>query len=141
MMKNQRPKEEKIIKDIRNLFRLKKEQNDTAIKGVTNLFRLRQEVKGIKDIVLRNIKNLFEYEKEEENYCKPIRVNNFWSDNYIEYKGRANKNRILLIEEYVKKIRPYLRDIVDDLKQCDTWKIQLTITILFLLKMIMMKSI
>ena len=43
-MKNPRPKEEKIIKCIRNLFRLKKE---------------------IKDTVLRNINKLFEYGKEE----------------------------------------------------------------------------
>ena len=34
---------------------------------------MKKEVKGIKDIVLRNIKNLFEYEKEEENYYKPVR--------------------------------------------------------------------
>ena len=47
MMKNPKPEEEKIIKDIRNLFRLKK------------------ETKEIKYMVLRNIKNLFEYEKEE----------------------------------------------------------------------------
>ena len=32
MVKKPRPVEEKIIKDIRNLFRLKKEQNVTAIK-------------------------------------------------------------------------------------------------------------
>ena len=25
----------------------------------------------------KNIKNLFEYEKEDENYYKPVRVNNF----------------------------------------------------------------
>ena len=42
MMKNLRPEEEKIIKGIRNLFRLKKEQNDTAIKTVRNLFRLKK---------------------------------------------------------------------------------------------------
>ena len=34
---------------------------------------MKKEVKGIKDIVLRNIKNLSEYEKEEENYYKPVR--------------------------------------------------------------------
>ena len=33
-MENPRPKEEKMIKDTRNLFRLKKEQNDTAIKDI-----------------------------------------------------------------------------------------------------------
>ena len=82
MIKNLRLKEEKIIKDIRNLFRLKKEQNETAIKDIRNLFRLKKEIKGIKNILLTNIKNLFEYEKEEENYDKPVRVNNFLSNNY-----------------------------------------------------------
>ena len=101
-MENPRSEEEKIIKDIRNLFRLKK------------------EVKGIKDIVLRNIKNLFEYEKEEENFYKPVRVNNFWSNNYTEYKSNGDKNRLLSAEGYLDKIRPYLIDIINDLKQSDT---------------------
>ena len=39
-MGNRRPEEEKILKDIRNLFRLKKEQHDTAIKDIRNHFRL-----------------------------------------------------------------------------------------------------
>ena len=131
-MENPRTEEEKIIKDIKNLFRLKKEQNDTAIKDIRNLFRLKKEVKGIKDIVRRNIKNLSEYEKEEENYYKPVRVNNVWSNNYIAYKRNCDKNRILSVEEYLDKIKPYLRDIINDLKQSDTWKIQLTITINFI---------
>ena len=48
---------------------------------------------------------------------------------------------MLPIEEYLDKIRPYLRDIVNDVKQSDTWKIQLTITIiLLLLKMKMIRK-
>ena len=43
-------------------------KKETIIKGIRNLSRLKKEIKGIKDIVLRNIKNLFEYEKNEENY-------------------------------------------------------------------------
>ena len=39
MMENSRPEEEKMIKDIRNLFRLKKELNYTAVKDIRNLFR------------------------------------------------------------------------------------------------------
>ena len=39
---------------------------------------------------------------------------------------------MLLVEEYLNKIRPCLRDLVNDLKQSDTWKIQLTITINFI---------
>ena len=87
-----------------NLFRLKKEQNDTATKDIRSLFRLKKEVQGIKDIVLRNIKNLFDYEKGEENYYKPVRVNKFWSNNYIEYKSNGDKNKILSIEEYLDKL-------------------------------------
>ena len=39
-MKNPRPDEEKLIKDIRNIFRLKNELNYTAIKEIRNLFRI-----------------------------------------------------------------------------------------------------
>ena len=86
----------------------------------------------IKDTVLRDIKNLFEYEKEEESYYKPVTVNNFCNNNYIEYRSNSDKNRILSVEESLDKIRPYLRDIINDLKQPDTWKIKLTITIYFI---------
>ena len=47
-MKNSRSEEEKIIKDIRNIFRLQKEQNDTAMKDIRNLFRLKKEWKELK---------------------------------------------------------------------------------------------
>ena len=121
MMENPRSEEEKITKAIRNFIRIKKEQKDTAIKDIKNLFSLKKEVKVIKDIVLRNIKNLFEHEKEEENCYKPIRVNNFWVMIILNTKV-----------QYLDKIRPYLRDITNDLKQSDTWKNQLTITISFI---------
>ena len=39
-MESLRPKEENIIKAIRNLFRLKRKQNYTAVKDIRNLFRL-----------------------------------------------------------------------------------------------------
>ena len=39
-MENTRSEEEKLINDKRNLFRLKKEQNNAAIKDIINLFRL-----------------------------------------------------------------------------------------------------
>ena len=78
-MKSLSLEEENTIKDIINLFRLKKEQNCTAIKDIRNLFRQEKETKAIKDRILRDIKNLFANEKEEENYNKPVRASNFWS--------------------------------------------------------------
>ena len=96
--------EENIIKDTRNLFRLKKEQNYTAVKDIRNLFKQEKETKAIKGRIIRDIKNLFEHEKKEENYCKPVKVSNFWSNNYIEYKIYGDKNKTVLVEEYLNKI-------------------------------------
>ena len=55
-----------------------------------------------------------------------VRVNNFWSNNYIEYKSNGDINERLSVEEYLNKIRPYLKDI-NNFKKSDIWKIQLTI--------------
>ena len=41
------PEEENIIKDIRNLFRLKKELNNTAIKDIKIFFTLGKKTKVI----------------------------------------------------------------------------------------------
>ena len=65
--------------------------------------------------MLRDIKNLFEHE-EEENYYKPVRVNNFWSN---ILKNIGNRNKAPSAEEYLNKIRPYLKSIMN---------IQVTIT-------------
>ena len=50
---------ENIIKDTRNVFRIKRELNYTTIKDIRNLFRLEKETKLIKDIIIRYMKNLF----------------------------------------------------------------------------------
>ena len=94
--------QENIIKDIRNLFRLKKEQNYTAVKDIRNLFRQEKETKAIKDRILRDIKNLSKYEQEEETYYKPVRVSN----NYIDYESNGDRNKRLSVEEYLYKICP-----------------------------------
>ena len=57
-MENPRPEEENLIKDMRNLFRLKQELNYTAIKDTRNLFR-QKKTKAIKDRILRDFKNIF----------------------------------------------------------------------------------
>ena len=112
-----------IIKDIRNLFRLKKELNYTASKDIRNLLRQEKETKAIKDRILRDIKNLSEHE-EEENYYKSVRVSNFWSINYIECESNGERNKTLAVEKYLNKTRPYLIGIINNLKKSDTRKIK-----------------
>ena len=59
-------------------------------------------------------------------------MRNFWNNNYIEYESNGDKNRNLLLDEYLNKIIPYLRNIIIDLQNSDTWKIYSTITINFI---------
>ena len=96
------------------------------LKIQKKIFRLEKEIKAIKDKIIRDTQNLFEH-KEEENYYKPVRVSNFRSSNYIEYKSTNDRNKTLSVKEYLNKITPYLKDIINNLKNSDTWKIQLSI--------------
>ena len=54
-----------------------------------------------------------------------------WSNNYIEYKSKSDR-QTLSVEEYLEKIKPYLKDIINDLKKSDACKIQLKIIINFI---------
>ena len=83
----------------------------------------------MKDKTIRDTKTLFE---QEEDYYKPKRVRSFWNNNYIEYESNGDKNNNLSLDEYLNKIKTYLKDIIIDLQSSDTWKIQLTITIKFI---------
>ena len=85
-------------------------------------------MKQLKNRVIRGIRNLFEH-KEGEN---SVRAGDFWSNNYIEYESNSDRNKTISVEEYLNKIRPYLKDIINNLKKSDTWKIKLTITITFI---------
>ena len=67
-------------------------EEENIIKDIRNLFRQEKEIKPIKDRILRDIKNLFEHE-EEENFYKPVRVSNFWSNNFIEYESNDDRNK------------------------------------------------
>ena len=89
-----------------SFYTKKKELNYTTIKDIRNLSRQKEETKPIKNRILRNIKNLFKHE-EKENYYKPVRVSNFWSNNYIEYESNSDRSKALSVEEYLNKIRPY----------------------------------
>ena len=59
---------------------------------------------------------------EEEDCYKAVRVI-FLSKNYnIEYESNVDRNETLSlsVKGYLIKIRPYLKDIINDLKKPDT---------------------
>ena len=53
--------------------------------------------------MLRNIRNIFKHEKAD--YYKPVRINNFRNNNYIEYKTKGDR-KTLSVKKYLHKIRP-----------------------------------
>ena len=70
--------------------------------------------------MLRDIRNIFKHEKAD--YYKPVRINNFWNNNYIEYKTKGDR-KTLSVKKYFHKIRPYLKDIMNNLQRYDIWKV------------------
>ena len=84
---------------------------------------MKKENKATENKRIRDIKNSFQHEKEEENYNKLVQVGNFWNNYYMEYKSSGNRNKKLSVEENVNKIKPSLNDIINHLKKIDKWKI------------------
>ena len=78
-------------KHVNNLYRGRKESR----KDVRNLFRIKQENEVISDRIIRYIKNLFEL----EDYHKPVRVGSFHSNNYVKFESNDDRNKTLSIEE------------------------------------------
>ena len=56
-------------------------------------------------------------------------MRNLWNNNYIEYESNGNRYKNLVVKEYLKEIKPYLRDIIINLQKSDIWKIQLAVSI------------
>ena len=81
---------------------------------------MKKENEATKCRMVRDIRNLFGQKKED--YYRPVRVGNFWSRNYIEYESNNDKTKTLSIGEYLNKIRPSLKDIINNLKKSDTRK-------------------
>ena len=59
-------------------------------------------------------------------------VSNFYSNNYIEYESNGDRNKILSIKAYLEEIKRHWKQIINNLKKSDTWKIELTIAIDFI---------
>ena len=51
--------------------------------------------------IIRDIINLFDH--EDESYYKPVKVDNIFSNNYVEYGSYGNRNKTLPVEEYIHK--------------------------------------
>ena len=65
----------------------KQYEEDNIIKNIRNLSRLKKENEAINDRIIRDIKLLFE---QEADFHKPLRVGNFCNNNCIEYESNGD---------------------------------------------------
>ena len=75
----------------------KKQSEENIIKSMRNLFKLKKENEVIKDKIIRDTRTLFE--QKEEDYYNPIRLGNFWNNNYIEYESSGDRNKNLSVKK------------------------------------------
>ena len=59
-------------------------------------------------------------------YNKPIWVGNFGINNYIGYEVNGDRNKKLSVREYFNEIKPYLKDVITNLKKSGTQKFSIT---------------
>ena len=89
---------------------------------------------------IRNIESLF---SDIDDYYKPILVKTAFKEDkedesgyrigYKLYESRGDKDKISSVEQYLVKIKPYLRDLINDHKTTESgeWKIQLDMHAIF----------
>ena len=119
-------------------------------EAVYNFLKEKDGLTNKEKIVLKNIgkyleklnndlKKLNKYQNNitygllnEEDYYKPTEVKSAFDGSYVLYKSRGDKVANLALYEYFDKIKPYLKDMIDDYKSKGEWKIQITMRIIFI---------
>ena len=91
--------------------------DESASKDIQNLFRLKKENEAIQNRIIRDIRKLFEHEK---NLLQNSKAVNFWSNIYMKYESKGDRSKTISVVEYLNKTRPYLKDIISKLKKTGT---------------------
>ena len=63
------------------------------------------------------------------------------SNNYSEYENNFDRSKTLSVEEYLNKIIPYLKDIINNLKKFDTRKIEIKMANKFISSVVIIESV
>ena len=116
-----------------------KEQNDSLTDEEKKVLkRINKYLKNFKNDLDKlqkyqyNITHGIDYLfNEEDDYYKPKEVKRAFDGGYVLYESRGASDERLSIDEYFNIIRPYLKDLIDDHKSKDEWKIKLSMRIIF----------
>ena len=71
-------------------------------------------------------------EVNEEDYHEQKEIKSAFDGSYVLYQSKGDKDNMLAVYEYFDKIKPYLKDMIDDYKSKGEWKIQITMRIIFI---------
>ena len=72
--------------------------DDTTDKDIRNLFRLKKKKDRIEQSDQRYQETFLS--KEKNDYYEKIKVDNIWSNNYIEYKSNGDGMKTLSVKRY-----------------------------------------
>ena len=85
-----------------------------------------------KNVKTDEIKKIIYGSKDDlENNYKAERFTSAFNSNCIEYRSNGDKDKILSIEEYLHEIKPHLADMINEHKNKDEWKIQISMSLNF----------
>ena len=101
-----------------------KEQKDSLTNTQTRVLKnIGRYIKKFKKDLekLQKYKNNITYgldylfnELNEENYYEPKEIKSAFDGSYMLYESRGDKDSKLTLYEYFGKIKPYLKDMIDD---------------------------
>ena len=116
------------IKDVRkNLYEIENEKNpsESKIKKTEkNLTELEENLSKTEKYYdyddteysgIRNVRDLFNLSIDED-YYKPIISKSAFDGSYIQYESKGDKGKNLSIKKYLKMIKPYISDFINNHK-------------------------
>ena len=110
----------KNLNELKKSLRFKKFHGDIDSVDYDDLDNYDDNYDFADDDEYRKIGSIRTLFKEfDRDYYKPIRTDDGFAgrrNNYIEYKSKRDRYENLSPEEYLKMIRPYLRDLINDHK-------------------------
>ena len=116
-------------KDIRKLYRIKKEKKDIFGKkrGIEKIRAKKDnkkigEIKGIvKSLLLSKKEKITKSEKiieiKKDDVYKPIKIYEAFDGDFIEYQSNSKKDKSVSISSYLNNIREYLKKLINSNKQ------------------------
>ena len=118
-----KPKIKEIRKNIyemenKNLFESKTieiEKNLFELEEILSRLKNYHDYDDVEQKRIRDVGNLFN-QSTDGDYYKPIKTKSAFNGNYIEYESNGDKDKNLSLRKYLRMIRPYLSQTINDHK-------------------------